>query len=223
MEEVKPQLIDSTDVNLAESNVKIARLQTASGIKRTITKLTRKQERAALLVAADELTDVEIAKKVKISPSCLTLWKGTHPLFRARVKELHDKWRHEQEDVFLTEGLARRGFRLQNLNDLRDRIMTVIAERASDPDMQDVKGGKTGIIIRRYKGVGQGPAAKVVEEFEIDIPAIRELRALQRDAAEELGQIQPKNTMPIITNEAGSAPIFQVAFVESANGNGSSV
>ena len=33
-----------------------------------------------------------------------------------------------------------------------DRIRTVFAERALDPDMAEIPGGKTGLIVRDFKG-----------------------------------------------------------------------
>src|SRR5690348_7043686 len=77
-----------------------------------VRKLTPKQEKAAALVADDELSDRQIAKKLRIEVCTLTRWKKTNPEFRKRVGELTAALRHKIEDSFLEEGLARRGFRL---------------------------------------------------------------------------------------------------------------
>lgn len=59
---------------------------------------TPARERAAELVAADELTDEAIAAAVGVSRRTLTYWKR-HPEFRARVaarqREARALWRRE--------------------------------------------------------------------------------------------------------------------------------
>ena len=188
-----------------------------SGIKSILTELSPKQERAAVLVADDELSDRQIAKKLRINYTTLARWKKTNPQFRKRVLELTTALRHQIEDSFLEEGLARRGFRLKNLNDIHSRIRVVMDERAQQPELQKVPGGKTGIVVLTKKALGGGNNFEIIEESEIDVAMLRELRAIQKDAAEELGQLQPKTIMPLIHNGAGSAPVFQVVFKDSGN------
>lgn len=61
-------------------------------------------------------------------------------------------------------------------------------ERASDPGMAKVAGGKTGLLCRTQKGLGSGKDFEIVDEFELDAALLRELRAHEEQAARELGQ-----------------------------------
>ena len=70
------------------------------------------------------------------------------------------------------------------LNEVHDKLLQVISERALDPDFADVPGGKTGLVVKNVKGIGRG----AIEVFEVDTATVRELRAVQQQVAEELGQ-----------------------------------
>jgi hypothetical protein len=64
----------------------------------------------------------------------------------------------------------------------------VISERSDSPDLANVPGGKTGLVMKTLKGLGSGDNFKVVEEYEVDCATVREIRALQEQVAEEVGQ-----------------------------------
>lgn len=49
-------------------------------------------------------------------------------------------------------------------------------------------GGTTGLIVQSQKVVGSGRSQQVVTEYFVDIPLLRELRELERQAAQESGQ-----------------------------------
>ncbi len=67
-------------------------------------------------------------------------------------------------------------------------MRTIIKERAADASMQSVPGGKTGLLVKDWKTVGTGPLARVEELYRIDAELLRELRALEEEAAVELAQ-----------------------------------
>jgi hypothetical protein len=67
-------------------------------------------------------------------------------------------------------------------------LQQVIAERAAHPDMRDVPGGRTGLLVRSLKTIGSGDAAREVAEYRLDAAILKELRELERQAAEEAGQ-----------------------------------
>ncbi len=74
-------------------------------------------------------------------------------------------------------------------------MQMIIDERAADPDMQDVPGGKSGLMVRTYKGIGAGPTAQCYEEYAADTPLSAEMRATEKQAAQEVGQWVEKSDM----------------------------
>lgn len=54
--------------------------------------------------------------------------------------------------------------------------------------MVGIPGGETGLLVRKYKNLGSGDNARTVEEYEVDTGLLAELRAHEKQAAEELGQ-----------------------------------
>jgi hypothetical protein len=64
---------------------------------------------------------------------------------------------------------------------------TVVATEPSK-DMAAVPGGKTGIVTKTLKGIGKGEDFQAIEEYRVDTGTIAEIRDVQKQAAEELGQ-----------------------------------
>jgi hypothetical protein len=62
----------------------------------------------------------------------------------------------------------------------------VIAARSGD--LEHVPGGKTGLLTRSLKMVGSGDESTLVTEYVVDVPVIREIRALHEQTAKETGQ-----------------------------------
>lgn len=147
------------------------------------TGLTFRKEQAALLVARDEKTDEIIAAEIGIGRATLKRWKQD-ARFIARVEEHKATWR---EQVTQT-GIAIMEQRVATLNDLHDRMLTIIAERAASPEMQAVPGGTTGLLVHQIKAVGTGQNQTVIDEYVFDAALVREIRAHQEQAAKELGQ-----------------------------------
>jgi DNA-binding XRE family transcriptional regulator len=146
-------------------------------------KICSKREKAATLVAEDQLTDEEIGTTVGVSRKTVQRWKH-EPGFAQRVQEIVTIYATRAVE----HGIARRERRLRVLNEMHDRILRVIDTRAKSPELQHIPGGRTGLVTRMLKGIGTGENYQVVEVYEVDTASLRELRALQRQAAEELGQ-----------------------------------
>lgn len=182
-----------------------------SGANRSKTKLPKKQRSAAQLVAEDTLTDRQIAKRCNIALSTLENWKQGEA-FRAVVAEVRE--RIDQE--IMSRGIARRAKRVQTLEDQWEKMKQVIRERAVDPVMDDVAGGKTGLLVRTEKSIGSGPGAKIVEEFAVDTGLLKELREHAKQAAIELGQWTEKREL---SNAEGNP--FEIRVVEVVRPNGS--
>jgi hypothetical protein len=142
-----------------------------------------RREQGAQMVAEDRHPDWKIAKLLDISESALTKWKKDKA-FAARVAEIAQIL----SDRSMKYALARRERRIQVLSDAHERILTVIDERGADETMAAAAGWKTGILVRTFKSIGSGDSAYKVEEYAVDVPLLRELRAIQEQIARELGQ-----------------------------------
>ena len=68
------------------------------------------------------------------------------------------------------------------------KLQQVIAERAAEPEMECVPGGRTGLIVLRKRAVGRGKAVQIVEEAAVDTVTLNALLAVEAQAARELGQ-----------------------------------
>lgn len=144
-------------------------------------KLTGRQESAAVLLAEDHLTDEEIAQKIGITRRTLAKWKVL-PVFSARVHEIGADLASRARN----RGIARRERRLATLQALHNRLLKVIEERAADPELAKIPGGKTGLIVR--KPIASG-GELVGFEYAVDTGTLKELRAISEQAAKELGQL----------------------------------
>lgn len=144
---------------------------------------TKSKVEAAILLATEDLTEKELSSKVGCSTRQLFRWKK-HPIFAAHVAKLVKEYELE---VF-SRGIAQKVRRVHALSDRWRRLKRVIDQRAAQPEMANIAGGDTGLIVRRLKMIGSGESATVVEEHEVDTGLLRELREHEKQAAQELGQ-----------------------------------
>ena len=77
--------------------------------------------------------------------------------------------------------ISNRNARIQALQDRWDRARRLIDARARD--LADIPGGNTGRLVRDYKGRNADVAV-----YKADTALMAEMRATERQAAEELGQ-----------------------------------
>lgn len=145
-------------------------------------KWTRTRERAAALCADDALNDEQIAAKCHVNRRSLTTWR-TVPEFRARVDELVEATRA----AVRAEGIANKQVRVDRLAARAELLERVIAERAADQSLQGVAGASTGLLVRTYR-IANGRDPIVKEEYAVDVATLAELRATEKQAAQELGQ-----------------------------------
>jgi hypothetical protein len=113
-----------------------------------------------------------------------------HDKVSARINELRTAIAEGQVKLAIRE----KDQRLQRQQDTWDRMQRVITERANSPEMQTVAGGKTGLLTRKFKSLGSGPSAQVVEEYEFDAALVGEIRKHEEHAAKELGQWSETNS-----------------------------
>jgi hypothetical protein len=145
---------------------------------------------AAQLVADAELNYPQIAEKVGVTRQTLYNWR-THADFRARVEERIEEYREHVR----RRGIAQLERRVDSLNDRWRRMLRVIEDRGQSPDMQEVAGGTTGLLVRTIKGVGSGDDFTLVNQYEVDTGLLRELREHEKQAAQELGQWTEKKEL----------------------------
>ncbi len=157
-----------------------------------------KSVRAAQLVAEDRLTNEEIAEECCVARRTIDRWK-THPDFLARVDELIEAFRRTSERV----AIAQRGRRVAALNDRWHRMRRVIEERAASEDMQGIPGGETGLLVHQVKGIGRGENFQVVHEYVVDDGLLGELRAHERQAAQELDQWTERHDVDVRDQRSG--------------------
>lgn len=154
---------------------------------------------AAQLVAEDDLSNEEIARRAGVSARTLTAWKK-RPEFAAMVGDHIG----QLQAGMLKLSIAKKRKRVETLDRLHGKLLTVIEERAADyasnAAATDVPaGGGTGLIVRQLKQIGAGRDAQVVEEFAVDVGTLREIRALEQQAAQELGQWIEKQQIEDLT------------------------
>jgi alpha-D-ribose 1-methylphosphonate 5-triphosphate synthase subunit PhnG len=148
---------------------------------------TKRREQVALLLAEDRFSDVKIGKLAGVSPFTIAKWKQ-RPDVKARVAELTQIF----ADKALKEGLAQRDRRVAVLFQYHEKLRQIVDERAADPEMATIPGGKTGLVTRQMKGIGKGKEFRLVEHFVPDTRLVKELRACGEQIARELGQWQER-------------------------------
>lgn len=141
---------------------------------------------AAQLIAAADLGIGEIAQKVGVSRQALWDWRQNLE-FATEVEKQQEEIRKE----IRRHGIAIVERRVAALDDRWRRMKRVIEARAIEH--AEVPGGDTGLLVRKLKNLGSGVLAQVVAEYEVDTGLISEMRAHEKQAAEELGQWTSKN------------------------------
>lgn len=150
---------------------------------------TAPRTRAALLLAEDSLSDEGIANTVGVSAVTLWRWKQ-HPEFTARIAE-----HVEALDRAVSRyRIAKRRERVRILDQQQSRLLELQDARAVKY-ADDVPGGETGLMIPQVKIGGGGPDGPVVVTEWVRDDVSPEIRALQKQAAMELGQWSEKSSV----------------------------
>lgn len=144
---------------------------------------------AAILLAENELTDEEIAATVNVNRTTLWRWRQ-HAEFTERITE-HTA---ALQAASLRHAVAKRHKRLATLDRLHTKALGVIESRADDM-AGEAPGAETGLLVKSYKQIGQGPGAQMVTEYAVDTALMREIRAIEEQAAKELGQWEEKQAI----------------------------
>lgn len=144
----------------------------------------KKRYHAAKLVAENEVSRERLCEMVGISLPTFYNWFRT-PEFKAKVAE----YQADIDAEMMRLPIAKKNVRVARLNDLQRRLELVVTDReeAYSQDEQ-VIGGRSGAIVKQYKSVGYGKESRIVEEHAFDAALFREIRAIDEQAAKELGQ-----------------------------------
>lgn len=148
----------------------------------TLQTFTKKHHEAALLLAEDEISDEEIAARCGVSRQTIANWKkdsGFAGLVGDQVGRLNA--------AMLRLPIAKKRERLKTLDKMHRKALGVIEARGESME-GDAPGAETGLLVRQVKQIGSGRDVQIIEEYAIDVPLMREIRALEEQAAKELGQ-----------------------------------
>ena len=171
--------------------------------------LTEAQAEAAQLLAEDELTDEQIARRLKIARSTLSAWKRL-PAVEDRIESIILDFQR----TLLRHGIARLDQRLARLDRDWRKLQRVVEDRAKEAaateranaaliekskklgaddeqcrrvyrDLELVGAGmKTGHVVRIETPTELGTRV----EFRLDGSVLAEMRAMEMQAAKETGQ-----------------------------------
>lgn len=125
--------------------------------------------------------------------------EGSRLLSNADIQGEIQAWR----DEIKRQGIADQTFRIERLNDLDRRYWDLIEARASE--YVNVPGGVTGLIVRQFRPDGDGG---FLTEYVADVAVTREIRELQKQMAQELGEWTEKRS---ITGELTFADLAALA------------
>lgn len=144
---------------------------------------SKQRVQALELLAAGDLTERDIADQIGISTRQLNRWIENED-FRARLAVETERI----DQRIRNRGIARLIKRVEGYAERRDRLNKIISERAASPQMQNVPGGQTGLLVHEIKSVRVGEQWELVDEYTLDAALLRELREHEKQAAMELGQ-----------------------------------
>lgn len=144
---------------------------------------TPQREQCAIHLAEDQMSDNRITQKLGIHPSTLHTWK-CHPEFAARV----DKLTNAMRDRVRRRGLGMKEYRLKCLIDRHEKLLQIAEERAADKEIKKAPGGTTGYVTRELKKIGSGDDSELIEEFPVDTGFLNEIRAHEKQFAQEAGE-----------------------------------
>lgn len=144
-------------------------------------RLTSEQRKKVLEWAAEGLSYNEInARGGAESPPWGVTYKYLYAL-RAKLPKKYQDIRAAFDKEHLENGLARKAARIQKLEGLVQKLNQVIEERGKDEHLQEIPGGKTGLIVREYKALD-------LPVYKVDTAVIKEVRDLLKQIAIETGE-----------------------------------
>lgn len=105
------------------------------------------------------------------------------------------------------QGIANKQNRI-NAYDARWQRLHAVVEARAEAYATEAPGAATGLLVRTYKQVGQGPSAQLREEWSVDTGLLSEFRQLEQQVAKEMGQWVDKQAP---TDPTGEHPYEQLS------------
>ena len=139
------------------------------------------------LMLDPQLSDTEIARR--LSTPAQPVSRQITNAFRHRHRVDLQASIEAAVALALDPAITRKAERLAAKNERWFGLKAVVAERGADKSMAGVPGGKTGLVVRQYKMLGSGEYGEVREEYRVDTGLLEAANALERSAAEEMGQL----------------------------------
>lgn len=109
---------------------------------------------------------------------------GARLLSKRVIRDEIARW---SADV-LRFGIAQRDKRIEELDDLKNRHLQVIRERAEAYSNETAPGARTGLLVRQERVIGSGDTAEKIVEFRLDEAVTDAVLKLHAQVAKELGQ-----------------------------------
>ncbi len=159
--------------------------------------LSKQKIEAAVLVAQDELSDEKIAEQIGVTRRTLANWKKDR-----EFSDYVDEENRQVQAAMLRLDIAKRHKRVSILDDLLQKSLTVISERAQmyaaddgelltgfdEDEYGTPAGGRTGLLTRQVKILGTGEHQIKTIEYQVDTGLVKQITSLMEQAASELGQ-----------------------------------
>src|ERR1700680_4850115 len=147
---------------------------------------TAEKERVIGLLA-EGASHRDIAKQ-GVARKSIERWKR-HPEFARRLQDLVGAAREQAKRTLL----GKKESRIQILEELYSRQRAIIDERAADPEMQAVPGGRTGLLLRKTV-VSSGTL--ISYEYVADTTLSNEIRKTLQQVALEVADGRQKVDVP---------------------------
>lgn len=180
--------------------------------------VTPQQQQGVNMFAEGTFSHVQISLACGVSRMTVQRWRE-EPVFMRAVAATRKMLLNEVREM----GIAVKMRRLKAMNDRWERLQRIMDERAKDSQWAEVAGWKTGLLVHDVKTVGEDKER--VNLFKVDTGLLSEMRTLERDAAEEMGQ----RTMTVVRKDETSvdeSPKASMDWLKEAreragvNGNG---
>lgn len=197
-------------------------------------KWTSQSVRAVRLLAQGRKNNPQIASECDIDERQLLRWKHV-PQFATAVKNLTARLIDESD----RHAIGRRSERLGSLNHRWQLAQQVIAERAEYFRKQQrqltsvsinsegaivgnleleppAPGATTGLLVKTQKMLGGGEHGTIIDEYEVDVALLKEIREIEEQAAKECGHRQTSGGLNVFGSNV-QINIIEELVVDRAN------
>jgi len=163
--------------------------------------LTDRQREAALRIARGD-SYATVSKDMRLAKRTIVRWAKL-PEFTVELEAQAASIR----ETVKAEGIVNRQNRLDAYNDRWRKMQSVIDGRAADKTFARAPGYTSGLLVHQYRTVGRGEDAQVMDEFAVDTGLLKEMRELEKQAAQDAGdwtekrEVTGKDGEPIAIRE----------------------